>query len=171
MQIIILIQVPRNGDFIQASNFHKFHLFKTSGFKKPLEWNRPKNTSNKMFDWSNCKKSHGPIRAANPCSAYFGEFLILGGWFQDFLFGSRKTHVFLLISSKTFLMTFFLQKSKLLGGGGWRSNIGVMYPAIPPGFAALGSMIVFTKKFWLYPCPFVGTQPKDGNHCINKESL
>ena len=58
------------------------------------------------------------------------NFLIFGGWFQDFLFGGRKTHVFLLHSSKIFLMTFFLLKSKLLGG--WRLNTGGNPPNIWP---------------------------------------
>ena len=61
------------------------------------------------------------------------NFLILGG--DDFkisCLGVEKpmisTH-----SSKNFLMTFFLLKSKLLGG--WRSNIGGMYP---PGIFSPG---------------------------------
>ena len=43
-------------------------------------------------------------------SAYFGEFFDIGGMIP------KKAHVFLLISCKIFVMTFFLLKSKLLGG-------------------------------------------------------
>ena len=64
-------------------------------------------------------------------SPYFGDFFDIGGMILKFLF--LMTFFF---ARQAFFSPFFV-KIQLLGGGGWRSNIGGMYPPSPPGFAAL----------------------------------